>query len=223
MATSVSCRNGPCKVTVGASDQAAFMICSPPGSSRRSARGRRRTRRSRGSRRRPRQADLEPAVAEAVEGGDRAGEVHRVVLRADEHRHAEPEPLGARCRVGQQLQGRDERGRADRLLDRPARLEPELLGPGQEGTDSGAVERVGGELRDRDREAHASASGRPGRERSATGAGRPRARRRWPRCATAARPRASWANSSAAGRVTRGDRARRAAAAPAARRPGRHR
>jgi hypothetical protein len=97
---------------------------------------------------------VEAAVAQPVEGGDRPGELHRVVLRTDEHRHAEPEPLGAGSGVGEQLQRRHQRGRADRLLERPRRFETQFLGAGEIGTHPGVVEASGSVLRDRDGEPH---------------------------------------------------------------------
>ena len=76
-----------------------------------------------------RHADIEPAVAEPVDGGDRRGQLQRIVQRRDQHGHAQPQPLGAGRGLGQQLQRRDQRCRADGLLERPAALETEFLGP----------------------------------------------------------------------------------------------
>ncbi len=101
-----------------------------------------------------RDTDVQPAVAEPVDGGRGRGQLQRIMQRRHQDGDAQAQSLGAGRAVRQQLQRCQQRRLADDLLEHPAALEPELLGAGKVRAQPGGVEAVGVELGDGDREPH---------------------------------------------------------------------
>ena len=93
-------------------------------------------------------------MAEPVDGRRRRRQLQRVVQRRHQHGDAQPQPLGAGRAPRQQLQRRQQRRPADGLLERPAALEPEFLGAGQERAQPSGIETVIVELGDGDGKPH---------------------------------------------------------------------
>jgi len=91
-------------------------------------------------------AEVEPSVAQLVDGGRRRGELQRIVQRRDQHRYPQPQPGGARGRVGEEFHRCDKGRPADGLLERPTAVEAELFGPLEKASRARRVEAVDDQL-----------------------------------------------------------------------------
>jgi len=90
-------------------------------------------------------------VAELVERTQALGQLHRAVQCADERRAADPDPVGACCRVGHHLDRAQMRHRAEQLLAGPRAVEAEIFGADELSPQRPRVEgAVGDVLRDGD-------------------------------------------------------------------------
>ncbi len=108
-----------------------------------------------------RDADVQPAVAEPVDGRDGRGQLQRLMQRRHQDGDAQAQPLGAGGAIREQLQRRQQRCRPDGLLEHPTALEAKLLGTREIRAQPGGIEAVGIELGDSDGKPHPITVRRP--------------------------------------------------------------